>query len=210
MHSELSHDGWARLVDYSRLLQAATLDVIAITDHNEIAFAKQLQAQWGERVIVGEEVSSNEGDIIGLFLKKLVPSRRPLREIIADIKSQGGLVYVPHPFDTRRHGLGKGVLEQILPEIDIIETFNARNITPGGNSKAQQFARQHSLVAAYGSDAHWLRELGTTYNLLNAIPTPVSLPELLKTAELVGQRVSLPNFFSPAVNKLAKKLFTAK
>lgn len=206
MHSELSHDGSATLDEYIDALDNNILDVVAITDHNQIEFAQALKAKFGSRVIVGEEVSTDAGDVIGLFLTDLVVGKRPLLDVISDIKAQGGLVYIPHPFDIRRHGLGEENLLKILPKIDIIETFNARNITPGGNKRAQKFAHEHNLTAAYGSDAHWISELGRTYNVVAQGVTRDNLCQLLKAGKHIGQRVGWRKFFSPGINKLRKKL----
>src|SRR6266852_4695389 len=98
-HSQASLDGGLSAADYHNMLaQDNGLQCVAVTDHNSIAFAQKLQAELGERIIVGEEITTAEGEIIGLYLKKTVPGGRSLAETVRSIKEQDGLVYVPHPF----------------------------------------------------------------------------------------------------------------
>src|SRR3954467_12292615 len=101
-HSIASPDGSLGLEDYRRALAEKRLDYIAITDHNRIDFAAQIRATLGEQIIIGEEITAVEGEVIGLFLREAVPAGLPLAETIQRITDQGGVVYIPHPFETVR------------------------------------------------------------------------------------------------------------
>ena len=120
-HSEDSHDGGITQQQYMKALDKNLLDYIAVTDHNSIDFATRLKSELGERIIVGEEIMSSAGEIIGLYLSKVVMAGLTPRETIRQIKDQNGLVYIPHPFETIRKGLHPSIMEELLEFIDIVE-----------------------------------------------------------------------------------------
>ncbi|MFS8160259.1 MAG: PHP domain-containing protein, partial [Candidatus Roizmanbacteria bacterium] len=179
-HSILSHDGGISQEEYEKVLSQRILDNIAITDHNEIDFALKLQQKLGGRIIVGEEIMTQSGEVIGLYLSEYIKPYLTLEETVHEIKNQGGLVYVPHPFDIRRHAIGNKNCIGILSDIDIIETFNARNITFFNNKKAELFAQKNSITPGLGSDSHSFSELGRSYCSLENSPDKTTLKELLK------------------------------
>lgn len=125
-HSTASPDGSIKAAQYKQLLDSGRLDAIAVTDHNRIDFALALQQELGSKIIVGEEIMTTEGEIIGLFLKELVPAKLSPLETVQAIKKQGGLVYIPHPFETVRKGLQAKSLAAITDYIDIMEVYNGR------------------------------------------------------------------------------------
>jgi len=130
------------------------LDVVAVTDHNTIRGALAVR-QFSERpVIIGEEIKSADGEILGLFLSEEVPQGLAASETIARIKVQGGLVGVPHPFDSLRSALNEDVMVSLIDQIDFIEALNARMVFSGHNDKARDFAAAHGLPTTAGSDAH--------------------------------------------------------
>ena len=140
---------------------ARGLDRIVVTDHNEIAGARTLHAMDPDRVIIGEEVKTREGfDVIGIFLRELIPRGTPARITCERIREQGGVVYLPHPFDVSRSGAGAQHAESLLDLIDVIEVHNARCFRPGMNLRAEEFARRHGKLMGAGSDAHTAAELG--------------------------------------------------
>src|SRR6266702_4633076 len=104
-HSIISYDGGIAPREYERLLNTNVLDVIAITDHNEISLAQMLHKQLGEKIIVGEEIGTADGEIIGLFLQEKIAPGGTALETVAQIVLQGGLIYIPHPFEVFRKGL---------------------------------------------------------------------------------------------------------
>jgi hypothetical protein len=139
------------------------LGALAITDHDAIEGALALSRIAPFPVIVGEEIDTGEGEIAGLFLTEFVPPRLGASQTIARIRGQGGLVYVPHPFDSHRWPPSESLLLALLPEIDLIEVLNARVIAPAFNDKAARFAQDHQLAAGAGSDAHTPGEIGRAY-----------------------------------------------
>lgn len=142
---------------------AAGIDIVCVTDHNEIENALRLKEKCPDRVIVGEEVKTAEGvDIIGLFLTTLIPRATPARRTCELIREQGGIVYVPHPF-ARGKGGGGRILEQIADLAEIVEGFNGRLHDPTLNDQAVAWAGAHGLPVGAGSDAHTLAEVGCAY-----------------------------------------------
>jgi predicted metal-dependent phosphoesterase TrpH len=164
-HSEYSPDSRTLLSSQAAAIKAAGLHVVCATDHNTIEGALRLrELADGFRVIVGEEVSSRDGEIIGLFLDKAVPRGLSAEETIARIHDQGGLVSVPHPFSrNRRFHLRRSVLEKVWKDIDCIEVFNAREAFTQDNVRAAAFAREKGLPGAVGSDAHRASEIGRAW-----------------------------------------------
>ncbi|MDP9251738.1 MAG: PHP domain-containing protein [Chloroflexota bacterium] len=164
-HSEYSPDSRTPLAVQAAAIKAAGLHVVCATDHNTIEGAVRLrELADGFRVIVGEEVSSRDGEIIGLFLEKAVPRGLPADETIARIHDQGGLVSVPHPFSrNRRFHLRRSVLERVWTDVDCIEVFNAREAFTQDNVRAAAFAKEKGLPGAVGSDAHRASEIGRAW-----------------------------------------------
>lgn len=163
MHTARSHDC---LNDPRALMSAAAargIDVVCITDHNEIAAALELAARYAERVIPGEEVKTAEGvDIIGLFLTELIPKGTPARHTCEQIREQGGIVYLPHPFAPGKGGGGR-ILEHVADLVEIVEGFNARLHDAALNQRAVEWAHARGLPLGAGSDAHTLAEVGRAF-----------------------------------------------
>jgi hypothetical protein len=164
-HSEYSPDSRTPIAVQAAAIKAAGLNVVCATDHNTIEGALRLrELADGFRVIVGEEVSSRDGEIIGLFLEKAIPRDLTADETIARIHDQGGLVSVPHPFSrNRRFHLRRSVLERVWKEIDCIEVFNAREAFTQDNVRAAAFATEKGIPGAVGSDAHRASEIGRAW-----------------------------------------------
>ncbi len=164
MHTHFSYDSGAPSKSIVERCVKAGLNCIAVTDHNTIRGALEVQSIAPFPVIIGEEIKSSAGDIIGLFLKEEVPKGLSPLETVDAIKAQAGLVMVPHPFDRFRPSAIKyDALQEILPYVDIVEAFNAHDLLMRDNEKAAAFTREHSLVAAAVSDSHTPLELGRTY-----------------------------------------------
>lgn len=164
-HSEYSPDSRTPLRVQAAAIKAAGLHAVCATDHNTIEGALRLRELADTfRVIVGEEVSTRDGEIIGLFLEKAIPRDLTAEETIARIHDQGGLVSVPHPFSrNRRFHLRRSVLERVWKEIDCIEVFNAREAFTQDNIRAAAFAKEKDLPGAVGSDAHRASEIGRAW-----------------------------------------------
>jgi len=164
-HCEYSPDSRTPVAVQALAIKAAGLDVVCATDHNTIEGALRLrELADGFRVIVGEEVSTRDGEIIGLFLESAIPRDLSAEETIARIHEQGGLVSIPHPYSHNRlYRIRREVLERVWPTIDAIEVFNAREAIANDNRRALAFARLHGIPGAVGSDAHRPWEIGRAY-----------------------------------------------
>lgn len=192
MHTHFSPDSGAPSKSIVERCVKTGLNCIAVTDHNTIRGALEVQSIAPFPVIVGEEIKSSEGDIIGLFLKEEVPKGLPPLETVEAIRDQGGLVMVPHPFDRfRPSAIKHAALLQILPYVDIMESFNAHNLLMRDNAKAAAFAREHQLVAAAVSDSHTPLELGHTYMEVPEFDgTPDGFKDVLFRASPVTRRTN--------------------
>jgi predicted metal-dependent phosphoesterase TrpH len=206
-HSVSSPDGSITATEYREALDKGILDCVAITDHNEIEFAVELQREIGtEKIIVGEEITTVSGEIIGLFLKKRIKPHQSVEETIAEIKKQGGVVYIPHPFETVRKGVSMKLLNRISHTIDVIETANGRALFQNKGPKAYRWARQNKILMAASSDAHHAPALGKTFTLLSEIPTAKTLGALLSTARKQYKRPSAHDVLAPKRSNLMKKI----
>jgi predicted metal-dependent phosphoesterase TrpH len=195
MHTSWSHDC---SIDVDELLdhaQAEGLGAIAVTDHN--VFGGALEAVERARgrdliVIPGEEVKTDgQGEVIGLFLREEIPRGLTFGETIAAIRDQGGLVYLPHPFD-RMHAIPDPLtLHRHLAEVDVFEVYNARLLFEGYNDEAARFARKYNLVAGAGSDAHVLPGVGTGALRMRRFEGPEEFLLSLRSAEVLRRPKSL-------------------
>lgn len=172
------------------------LGAIAITDHNEISgalAAREIAAEMGGiQVIVGEEVkTASQGEVIGLFLEEKIPRDMTMAETIAEIRRQGGLVYVPHPFD-RLHSVPdyKHLLDMV-EEIDFMEVFNPRVAISSFNEEAERFARKYRIIPAAGSDSHVAQGLGSVRQRIPAFNGPAEFKEAMRDAEITRRHKNL-------------------
>lgn len=159
---------------------------IAITDHNRLGVALEMHERHPERVIPGEEIKTREGiDLIGFFIQEEIPKGTGAKEACALIKSDGGLVYLPHPYAPGKGGGGR-YAETLAPLVDIIEVFNAR-LHPGRcNEPAEALARSQGKLRGAGSDAHTLGEVGGAWV---EVPAHENRPEALMAALAQGRVV---------------------
>lgn len=136
------------------------LDGIAITDHDTIKGAIQAKeySLGFFDVIIGSEITTNRGEIIGLFLSEDIESNK-FESVISEIKNQNGLAVVPHPFDALRKSAFHPETEDVKM-LDGIESFNSRCILKKYNDIAENFANKYNLMKTAGSDAHFLHEIG--------------------------------------------------
>jgi hypothetical protein len=169
------------------------LGAIAITDHNEISGALEARAKAdGIKVIVAEEIkTATQGEVIGLFLAERIPRGLGLAETVAEIRRQGGLVYVPHPFDRMHVVPGYEHLLAILEEIDAIEIFNPRVAIGSFNEEAVRFAAKYRLTAGAGSDSHVAAGLGSVRVRMRDFDGPAEFLESLRDAEIHTKPTSL-------------------
>lgn len=160
LHTYRSFDSLNRPADLLLAAERLGLDRLVVTDHNEIRGALELREMDPERIIVGEEVKTREGvDVIGIFVTDLIPKGTPARETAERIRDQGGVVYLPHPFDGSRAG-SPSLLASLEDVIDVVEVHNARCFPKSLNDRALAWAKEHGKLMGSGSDAHTIRELG--------------------------------------------------
>jgi predicted metal-dependent phosphoesterase TrpH len=203
-HSIVSHDGGITDRQYSRILRKRKLDFLAITDHDSITKNFLADASLSSKLIPAEEITTLEGDVIGLYLQKNIPPGLTLAKTIAAIKEQGGLVYVPHPWEKFRRGLQTAVLYEFRNDLDIIEVFNARSRSRLYAELAHHFAQSNNIAMASSSDAHGARGVGTAYTEIAEAPTRENLLEQLAEATLVCKYSPISAYLYPSFNRVKK------
>ena len=199
MHTDHSHDCATPVEVLLATARAQGLGAIAVTDHNEISGALEARAQAEGsdahppvKVIVGEEVkTAGQGEVIGLFIDEKIPRGLSLRETVVEIKRQGGLVYVPHPFDRMHSVPDYEHLLTILDDVDAIEVFNPRVAIGAFNEEAERFAAKYRIVAGAGSDSHVAQGLGSARLRMHDFDGPQEFLQSLRDAEIVSGRSSL-------------------
>jgi predicted metal-dependent phosphoesterase TrpH len=178
------------------------LGAIAVTDHNEISGALEARRQAAEldpahaaapiKVIVAEEVKTAEqGEVIGLFIEEKIPRGLTLEETVAEIKRQGGLVYVPHPFDRMHSVPDYEHLLTIIDDVDAIEVFNPRVAIGAFNDEAVRFAAKYRIVAGAGSDSHVAQGLGSVRIRMRDFDGPAEFMQSLRDADILTRPSSL-------------------
>ena len=185
LHTCASKDS---LVQPKKLLEHCDrvgIDRVAITDHNSIAGALVAKALAPERVIVGEEIHTTQGELLGYFMTEFVPGGLEPIETIQRLRAQGAVISVAHPFDkTRGPQWTDDQLMAIIPLVDAVETFNARCLTNQPNEMAATFAREHGLLETVGSDAHTLKEVGHASLNMPPFTDSASFLDALRFAQL--------------------------
>ena len=163
IHTRASYDCLSDPEEVMKRAARVGIDRVCITDHDDVRVAMQLVEAYPDRVIPGEEIKTAEGvDIIGLYLQEWIPGGTPARAACREIRDQGGLVYVPHPFAGGKGG-GGALLPELEGLVDVVEGFNARIHRPALNERAQEWGREQGLPLGAGSDAHTLGEIGHGY-----------------------------------------------
>ncbi len=195
LHTNWSHDCQIPVEELLDHAEAEGLGAIAVTDHNVFGGALEAVELARDRdliVIPGEEVkTADQGEVIGLFLSEEIPRGMSFGETVEAIRAQGGVVYVPHPFD-RLHAIPEPVtLHRHLAEIDVLEVYNARLLFEAYNDEALRFARKYDLTMGAGSDAHVLQGVGTGAMRMPAFDGPDEFLASLRTAHVLRRPRSL-------------------
>jgi hypothetical protein len=195
MHTDHSGDCETPVEVLLATAKEVGLGAIAVTDHNEISGALEAREKAkaaGVKVIVGEEVKTAEqGEVIGLFIEEKIPRGLSMAETVAEIKRQGGLVYVPHPFDRMHAVPDYEHLPEILDDIDAIEVFNPRVAIGAFNEEAVRFAAKYRIVAGAGSDSHVAQGLGSVRIRMRDFDGPQEFLQSLRDAEITTKPSSL-------------------
>jgi predicted metal-dependent phosphoesterase TrpH/glycosyltransferase involved in cell wall biosynthesis len=195
MHTNWSHDCAVDPADLIMYAEANGLGAIAVTDHNSFGGALEtadLAREHDLVVIPGEEVKTDgQGEVIGLFLREEIPRGLSFVDTVQAIKAQGGLVYLPHPFD-RMHAIpDPATLQRHLQDIDVFEVYNARLLFEAYNEEALRFARKYNLTMGAGSDAHVLQGVGTGALRMRAFDGPEEFLVSLRSAQVLRRPRSL-------------------
>jgi predicted metal-dependent phosphoesterase TrpH len=187
LHTNVSRDCAVRPALVVATAQRRGLDGLVVTDHNEIAGAYAVKAIAPFPVVLGEEIKTSAGEIIGLFIQERIDRGLSPSETARQVRAQGGLVAIPHPFDRLRGSrLTAGALDQLVAEglVDIIEVFNSRTTFPADNARAVAYAARHDLPVCAGSDAHSVMEYGRAYIDIEPFDGPAAYLANLRTARL--------------------------
>ncbi len=204
IHTNRSPDSLMTPEEVICTAQLRGLDGLAFTDHNTIegALAARDLAPDSFTVIVGEEVATSQGEIIGLFLERPIRKRMSPEETIAAIREQGGIVYVPHPVDRLRHeAMGRAVLERVAHQVDALEVFNSRVLIQADNVLARRLAEQYGLAMGAGSDSHLPYEIGRAYVEIEPFDSPQAFLAALRRARVVGRMTTPLIHFATTLTK---------
>lgn len=196
LHSSASFDGRVPPIEIARRCRQLGLSPVVLTDHDTIDGARLLR-EAGELVMIGQEILTTEGELIGLFLKEAIPKQLPAEEAIAAIKGQGGLVYLEHPYDSGRRNLREEAIERIANQIDIVEVYNGRS-QPELNRRAEELRSTLGVPAGAGSDGHTLAEIGSVYVEMEAFEGAQDFLRKLRR----GRIVTRPNRWVMAAQRL--------
>jgi dephospho-CoA kinase len=209
-HTRLSRDCLSHPESVLRTARARGLDRLVITDHNEVDEALRHRDRDPELILVGEEVKTGEGfDVIGIFLSEKIPKGTPARETCERIHAQGGVVYIPHPFDTLRSGAGAAHLEALEELIDVVEVHNSRCFREAINRRAVEWAGAHGKLRGAGSDSHTLAEIGHGYvEVPRFRPERESFLAALAYGEVAGRVISSPVYRAASTYAKLHKRFT--
>ncbi|MGA7676835.1 MAG: PHP domain-containing protein [Dehalococcoidia bacterium] len=207
IHTAYSMDSIMSLEQIIARCLEVGINCLAVADHNAIAGALKMKEIAPFTIIVSEEILTLDGEIIGMFLSQEIPSKLSIEETIARIKAQGGLVCIPHPCDRLRFSVFRDqVFEHIMPEVDIIEVFNARSLSPGSSARARQLAQKYGKLASAGSDAHTPSEIG---NACVEMPEFSSKDEFLASlaeGKICGNKANPTVHFSSIWARFKKRL----
>lgn len=190
VHTRYSHDSLLPLWVIYCICRFKKISCLAITDHNTIEGAIKFKEKFenrGIQVIVGEEIMTSNGEIIGLFLKDEIEKGMTPDQTIDEIIKQGGLVYIPHPFDLKRNKtvLKFNHIERNKERINFIESYNGRNIDENYGIKQNEIANKLKITKVIGSDAHTFLEIGRNYMEVDRFTTKEEFVKSISTAKFV-------------------------
>lgn len=200
-HTMWSGDSTTTPDEVAEAVAEAGIDVLCITDHNAIAGAVALADQLPCRVIVGEEMRTTHGELIGLFLTERVPMGAPPADTARLIRAQGGVVYVPHPFDPMRRNIATGALEALVDDglVDAMEVLNAKTSLDSLNRRAAEFASEHGVLAGAGSDAHVPGAFGAAYVEMPDFDGPTEFLAKLPEGRIIGHHWDKARPWTPRI-----------
>jgi predicted metal-dependent phosphoesterase TrpH len=188
-HTHFSRDALTSVDTFARRYQRAGIDCVAVSDHNNIDGALAVRESASFRVIVSEEIKSNEGEIIGLFLRETVRKGLTPEDTVRAIREQGGLVLIPHPYDRlRRSPLRPEAALRIMKDVDVIEVFNSRTVFAADNEQSRRLAEEHNKLMSAATDSHTPWEIGLAYVEMPPFEGPGDFLVALGKGKIVGRR----------------------
>jgi predicted metal-dependent phosphoesterase TrpH len=192
VHTCYSPDSLTRLATIIEVTRRRGIDRIAVTDHGRVDGALRLRELAPDLAIVGEEILTSEGELLGFFLRERVPGGLSPEEAIRRVHAQGGIVGVSHPADRLRgEAMQMATLTRIQDQLDCVEVLNARCLLPGHTSRLTAWAARLGLPGTAGSDAHHALEIGRAYVEMPAFTDESDFLDKLSQAEIRG-RLSPP------------------
>ena len=204
-HTKYSYDASSDIEKIIVYAKSVGIDGIAVTDHENTKGwpeAIELGKKHNFLIILGEEIKTNKGDVLGLFLKQQIDGyKKDPRWVMEEIKNQGGLVIIPHPF----HG-SEGFKDNITKYLDLvdgIEVFNGRKPGTSPDTKAMEFAKQYNLGMIAGGDSHYYKGVGYTYTEFNGNTTEELKQAILnKQTKINGKKAPLIYIVTPLLAKI--------
>ena len=207
IHTKYSMDCYTPLEKIIGRCLELGINCIAIADHGTIEGALKMQTLAPFTVIVAEEILTPHGEIMGMFLKEGIPSGQSVEQTISQIRAQGGLVCIPHPFDViRSSALSHKIVEGLAEQIDVMEVFNSRTPFLSSSAKAQAFADKWNIAKSAGSDAHTPGEIGNAYVDMPEFNGKEDFLQALASGKIVGCRTNPFRHFNSTWARL-KTLF---
>ncbi|OGO07689.1 MAG: hypothetical protein A2Y92_02985 [Chloroflexi bacterium RBG_13_57_8] len=203
IHTKYSMDSQTPLEKIIERCQTLGINCVAIADHGTAEGALEMQKIAPFKVIVAEEILTTEGEIMGMFLKETIESKPDAKitpqEAVKRIRAQGGLVNIPHPFETiRGSALKEKALNEIIKDIDLMEVLNSRSLFPKNSNKARAFAVKHGLPGGAGSDAHNEGQIGKAYIEMEDFNNQEEFLQAVARGTIMGERSGLYILFISA------------
>ena len=206
IHTEYSMDCNMPLEKIVNRCREVGINCIAICDHGTTEGALKMRDIAPFPVIVAEEILTPKGEIIGMFLEQTIPSGLSVDKTIAQIRSQGGLVCIPHPYDMfRQSALRNNIIDEIAEQVDIIEVFNSRTLLPQSLAKALALALKYGIAKSAGSDAHTLYEIGNAYVEMPEFNGKDDFLQALEKGNISGHRTNPFIHFASVWTRLKKQ-----
>lgn len=192
VHTRYSIDCYMSLSTLITTCEKKDITCIAVTDHGTTKGARELSKSAPFKVVIGEEILTPHGEIMGLFLQYDIQDKITVEEAIKQIRQQGGLICIPHPFDKFRPSAFRDgrMLEYAADQSDIIEVFNSRSLFPGTEGKARDLAKRHGKLMSAGTDAHSSLEIGYTYVEMDDFNTTEEFLLSLSHGTICGKKTS--------------------
>lgn len=204
-HTVYSPDSLVELETLLKACDVRGIDKIAITDHGCLQGALKAYQLDPERVIVAEEIETPEGELLGYFMTEEIPQGLPAVEVVRRLRGQGAFISMAHPYDPFRSWWTAKTLEQILPQVDALEVFNARCRRDEYNQKAYAVALEYGKLLMAGSDAHAVGELGRANMTMPWFEDAESLRKAVQEATISGELSGLYVHMVSTFARFAKK-----